>query len=181
MPVLNGDGFCLRPYRRGDEEALARVANNPAIAGNMASIFPNPYTLQDAESWIARCESAPEGELSFAIDIDGIVCGGTGVHARTWWSPYTYEIGYWLGESYWGRGIVTQAAGLVVLYAFDTLGAERVDVLSRHTIPITLSARCIYRVSRWIRSRAASERRLSGAIRSIWREWPPHGYRGDIC
>lgn len=127
MPVLQGNGFCLRPYRTGDAEALARAANNPAIARNMVASFPSPYTLADAEAWISNCADAPEGEVRCAITIDDVVCGGIGAYPRPLWSPSTYEMGYWLGVDYWGRGIVSAAVGLVVNYAFDHFGAERVQ------------------------------------------------------
>jgi len=127
MPVLKGEGFVLRPYREGDEEALSRAANNPAIARNMVSTFPSPYTLKDAEMWIASCLVAPEGETRLAVDIDGAVHGGIGIYPRPLWSPYTFEMGYWLAESQWGRGLMTKAVALVIAHAFDRLSAERVQ------------------------------------------------------
>ena len=51
--------------------------------------------------------------------------GGTGIFPKRMWSPYTFEMGYWLAEPYWGRGIATRAVGLVVAHAFAALDAER--------------------------------------------------------
>ncbi len=127
MPVLQGKGFCLRPYREGDAEALSRVGNNPAIARNLVATFPSPYTLADAEAWIASCAGSPETEVRCAITIDDVVCGGIGLYPRPLWSPYTCEMGYWLGEEYWGRGIVSAAVDLVVTHAFEKLDAQRVQ------------------------------------------------------
>lgn len=127
MAVLHGDGFCLRPYQASDAEALQRAADNPAIARNLVATFPNPYTLADAETWISSCAIAPDTELRRAIAIDDTVCGGMGLYPRPLWSPYTFEMGYWLGEAYWGRGIVTAAVGLVAAHAFEAMNAERVQ------------------------------------------------------
>lgn len=127
MTILQGDRFCLRPYRAGDAEALARAGNNPAIARNLVSTFPSPYTPADADAWIASCLEAPESELRLAITIDDAVCGGIGLYPRPLWSPYTCEMGYWLAEPCWGRGIATAAVGLVVAHAFEARKAERVQ------------------------------------------------------
>lgn len=127
MSLLQGNGFCLRPYREGDAEALQRAADNPRIAANLQASFPSPYTLADAESWIARCQTMPESERHLAIEIGGAVNGGIGIFQRPLWSSYTYEMGYWLAEPNWGRGIVSEAVGLVVAHAFDVMGAERVQ------------------------------------------------------
>jgi len=130
MAVLIGDGFTLRPYRAGDEESLARSANNPAIARNLVSTFPSPYTLKDAETWIASSVDAPNTELRRAIDIGGEVCGGIGLYPRPLWSPYTYEMGYWLAEPLWGRGLMTKAVVLLVGHAFEQMNAERVQAFA---------------------------------------------------
>lgn len=127
MPVLQGNGFCLRPYRDGDAEALARAADNPSIARNLQAGFPNPYTLADAETWIASCLAAPSDEVRLAIEVDGVVAGAIGLNPRPLWSPYTFEMGYWLSEAHWGRGIVSAAVGLLVAHAFEAMSAERVQ------------------------------------------------------
>jgi ribosomal-protein-alanine N-acetyltransferase len=127
MVVLHGDGFCLRPYRTGDADALRRAGDNPAIAQNLAAGFPSPYTLADAETWIASCLAAPDTELRLAITIDDTVNGGIGLYPRPLWSPYTYEMGYWLTGAQWGRGIVSAAVRLVVAHAFEAMNAERVQ------------------------------------------------------
>lgn len=127
MPELTGTQFILRPYREGDADALARAANNPAIAANLVSSFPSPYTREDANAWIASCLIAPQEELRLAIDIRGSVSGGIGLYPRPLWSPYVFEMGYWLAEDHWGRGIVSEAVGLVVGYGFEAMNATRIQ------------------------------------------------------
>ncbi len=127
MLVLNGDGFCLRPYREGDAEALSRAADNVNVWRNLGHGFPHPYTREDAEKWIVQCAEAPENDLRLAIEINGATCGGIGIHPVALWSPYTFEMGYWLAEAHWGRGVVTRAVSLLVEHAFAHLRAERVQ------------------------------------------------------
>jgi RimJ/RimL family protein N-acetyltransferase len=127
MPEISGSSFVLRPYRESDAEALVHAANNRNVWRNLGHAFPHPYTLQDANRWIASTAERPETDVRLAIVIDGTPCGGVGIHNVHLWSPYTYEIGYWLAEPLWGRGIVTEAAGLTTQYGFEELGAHRVQ------------------------------------------------------
>ncbi len=126
MVEIAGSQFRLRPFRRGDEESLARAGNNPAVARNLVSTFPSPYTLEAAKAWIDSCATSTDG-LRLTFDVNGASSGGIGLHPKPLWSPYVFELGYWLAEPLWGRGIVTEAVGLVVRHAFERLGARRVQ------------------------------------------------------
>jgi RimJ/RimL family protein N-acetyltransferase len=127
MPILTGSNFTLRPYAPGDAESLTRAANNARIRENLGHGFPHPYTLDEANKWIAECQALSDGSTRLTIDIDGAASGGVGIYPVPKWSPYTFEIGYWLAEPFWGRGIVTEAVGLLARYAFDELEAIRVQ------------------------------------------------------
>ncbi len=127
MIELLGTNFILRPPRESDAEAIARYANNPAIARNLISTFPSPYKLEDAKTWIASCATTPPGELRLVIEVNGVASGAIGLHPKPQWSPYLFEMGYWLAQPHWGRGIVSEAVRLVVGHAFDTLDAARVQ------------------------------------------------------
>lgn len=111
--------FRLRAWRRGDEESLIRHANNPKIWRNVRDRFPHPYTRADADSWI-EIASSQTPITNFAIEVDGAAGGGIGVMLQDDVSRKSAEIGYWLGEAYWGRGIVTAAVRAVTDYAFAT-------------------------------------------------------------
>jgi len=115
----------LREFRKGDEPSLVRHANNRNIWINVRDSFPYPYRQADARSWVRLAGS--EGlNLVFAIDVDGFVAGAIGVRPRDDVHALTAEIGYWLGEEFWNRGIVTEAVTAVTKYAFDPLGMVRV-------------------------------------------------------
>ena len=98
----------VRPWRRGDEESLAANANNYKIWRNVRDQFPRPYTLDNARDWVglAGRESPP---TNFALVVDGNAVGGIGLVFRNDINSCRAEIGYWLGEAYWGRGIVSEA------------------------------------------------------------------------
>jgi RimJ/RimL family protein N-acetyltransferase len=109
----------LRPYRRGDEAELVRHANNSNVTRHLRERFPQPYTWRAAEEWIAatQMESPP---VNLAICVDDRVVGGIGVMPGPDSRRVSAEMGYWLGESYWGRGIATEAVAQVMRYAFAT-------------------------------------------------------------
>src|SRR5262249_44995743 len=98
----------IRPWRPGDEESLVIHANNPKIWRNMRDRFPHPYTMEDAREWV-RLAGAESPQTNFAIVVDGKAAGGIGLILKDDISRCSAEIGYWLGESLWGRGIVTEA------------------------------------------------------------------------
>jgi len=102
----------IRPIESGDAEQLARIANNVKIRDAMRTGFPHPYTLEDAKTFIEVCHKAKH--LPRAIVVDGLYAGQIGIFPREIGDA---EIGYWLGEEYWGRGVITQAIALIVKLA----------------------------------------------------------------
>ncbi len=123
MPELSIDcGPCrLRPFRMDDADSLARHANNPNVSRWLRDRFPFPYTIGDAVEFLeivmAGTEDAPEFVL--AIDIDGAAVGGVGIVRGTDIERVSAELGYWLGEQYWGRGIITAAIRTFAPWAMD--------------------------------------------------------------
>ena len=115
----------LREWKPGDEESLVRNANNKTIWRNLRDAFPNPYTLDDAKHWI-NIANPTTPIKNFAIVVDGAAVGGIGVVLKDDVFRRSAEIGYWLGEEYWGRGIVTEAVRAVTDYAFATFDLCRV-------------------------------------------------------
>jgi ribosomal-protein-alanine N-acetyltransferase len=114
----------VRSWQASDAESLARHANNPNIANNLRDLFPHPYTLRDARNYLQFVKKTPE--TSFAIDVDGVAAGGIGFVLRTDVERVSAEIGYWLGEPFWGRGIVTEALRAVTAFAVRTHGLTRI-------------------------------------------------------
>ncbi len=114
----------LRPWRGGDEASLIRHANNYKVWRNLRDRFPHPYTRADAEWWVGHAGNQSP-VTSFAIVVDEAV-GGIGLELNTDVYRRAAEIGYWLGEEYWGRGIVSEAVSAVVDYGFQTFDICRI-------------------------------------------------------
>ena len=117
----------LRPWRREDKAALVRIADNPKIARNMTDIYPSPYTDSDAENWLKARRDDVAPYMYFAIDIGDDVAGGIGIHLREDVQAHTAELGYWLGETFWGQGYMTEAVKVIIPYAFETFGLHRLE------------------------------------------------------
>ena len=116
----------LRPWREADAVPLARHADNPRVASCMRDLFPSPYSLDDARHFIAMA-SAPSKNIFLAIEVGGEAAGGIGIHPLDDVYRGTAEIGYWLGEPFWGRGIVTDAVRALVPVAFRRQGLLRLQ------------------------------------------------------
>jgi RimJ/RimL family protein N-acetyltransferase len=115
----------VRPWRRGDEESLAHHANNYDIWRNVRDRFPHPYTLENARDWVALA-SAENPPTNFAIVVDRYAVGGVGLVFKDDIARCGVEIGYWLGEEYWGRGIVADAVRGVTAWAFEHFDIHRI-------------------------------------------------------
>jgi len=108
----------IRSWERGDIRALVRHANNHKIWRDVRDQFPFPYTLIDAELWIRTARSM-RPETSFAIVVEDQAVGAIGVELKEDVYRRSAEIGYWLGEAHWGKGIVTEALRAMTDWAFD--------------------------------------------------------------
>ncbi len=107
----------LRSWRVGDAEALARHANSRAVWRNLRDLFPHPYKLADAQRYLAVATTR-DPQTGFAIEVEGEAAGGIGIHLQEDVHRRDAEIGYWLGEAFWGRGIMTAAVQAMTEYAF---------------------------------------------------------------
>lgn len=114
----------IRNWLRGDEPSLVRHANNRKVWRNLRDSFPNPYTMADARQWV-NLASTRLANQAFAIDVGGFAVGGIGLRPDDDINRHCAEIGYWLGEEYWGRGIATEAVTAVTDYALRSLGFGR--------------------------------------------------------
>ena len=119
-------GCCvLRPWREGDEPSLVRHADNYEVWRRLRDGFPHPYTRADAEWWIAFAKQQ-DPQTHFAIEVRGEATGGIGLELRSDIERRSAEIGYWLGEDLWGRGITTVAVRAVTEYGFEALHLTRI-------------------------------------------------------
>ncbi len=117
LEIIEGSSFTLRPWQPEDAESLAKHANNQKVSRNLRDGFPYPYTLADARSWIEMIQ-ANKKDVVYAIAVNGEACGGIGLHALQDIYRFNAEIGFWLSEAHWNKGITTEAVGLIVEYGF---------------------------------------------------------------
>jgi RimJ/RimL family protein N-acetyltransferase len=115
----------IREYRPEDESSLAAAANNPRVAAQLRDRFPSPYTEADARAWIAAA-AARRPVTSFAIATTERVVGGIGLELLTDVHRFDAELGYWIAEELWGRGLATRAVGAFVERAFDAFELVRI-------------------------------------------------------
>ena len=115
--ALTIDGWTLRAWRHGDAAALAGHANNQNVWRNMSDSFPHPYTLEIAEHWVRRGHIDFGGD-NWAIALHDAAVGGCGIRQRDSHLRCTAEIGYWLAEPFWGRGVVTRVARALIERGF---------------------------------------------------------------
>ena len=110
--------FKLRPWAETDLDSLVKYANNFSIAKNMADVFPHPYTPAQGIAFIQMtAKSNPPNIL--AIEVEGEAAGGIGIHPQADIYRKNAEMGYWLAEPYWGKGIVSEAVKKMVRYGFE--------------------------------------------------------------
>lgn len=119
-------GVCkLRHWNWQDRDALVQHANNFKIWLNLRDRFPHPYTVKSAYQWLKLATDELK-QYNFAIEVDGAAIGSIGVIPQEDISRMSAEIGYWLGEEYWGRGIATAALKAMTEYAFVQFNLCRV-------------------------------------------------------
>lgn len=117
--------FKLRPWNSNDLISLVKYANNWNVAKNLTDKFPFPYTEQHGKSFINYATKDNPIHI-FAIEVNGESVGGIGIHPQDDIQRKNAELGYWLGEPFWGLGIISQAIQEVVSYAFNTYDIDRV-------------------------------------------------------
>jgi RimJ/RimL family protein N-acetyltransferase len=117
----------LRRWRKDDCERLAALANNHKIWLNLRDRFPFPYTKADAEAWIAHCDAEAGPPTQFAIELEGELAGAIGFEPLLNERRLSAEIGYWIGEPYWGRGIATAALIEASRRAFAEFPFQRLE------------------------------------------------------
>jgi RimJ/RimL family protein N-acetyltransferase len=119
-------GECrIRDWGRDDAAAIARYAHNRRIAMWLRDRFPFPYTQRDAEAFLsAVAQQSPR--TTFAIATEDEAIGGIGLELGADVHRFTAELGYWLGEPFWGRGIMTEAVRHFTAWAFETFEVHRI-------------------------------------------------------
>ena len=122
LPTLAGSRCTLRPLRLSDAASLQRHADDPAVAHNLFDGFPQPYTLEMAQAWCGaqHLEPAFAHVLGVVVERDE-VAGCISVTPQTGLFNSSAVVGYWLGQAYWGRGVMSEALSLITAWAWDAL------------------------------------------------------------
>jgi [ribosomal protein S5]-alanine N-acetyltransferase len=115
----------IRSWRPSDLESLVKYANNRNIWINLRDRFPHPYTTRDGSAFLKRMRDQ-QPETMLAIAVNGEAAGGIGFQLQGDVERVSAEIGYWLGEPFWGRGIATEALVALTEHAIATYGLTRV-------------------------------------------------------
>lgn len=117
--------FTLRPWNLNDLSSLVKYANNFEIAKNLTDQFPHPYKEENGKAFIEFATKDFPIHI-FAIDIKGEAVGGIGIHPQQDVHRKNAELGYWLGQPFWGNGIISKAIPQVVDFGFNTYDITRI-------------------------------------------------------
>jgi ribosomal-protein-alanine N-acetyltransferase len=118
-------GCLLRPLVAADAESLARHANDHAVWKNLRDRFPYPYSVADARAYIAHVASS-RIQTSFGVVVEDQAIGSISLVLGDDIARQSAEVGYWIGQEFWGRGIMVEALRATTQYAFDSLALARV-------------------------------------------------------
>ena len=122
---LKRDTCTVRSWRAEDDEAVARHADNRRIWRNLRDAFPHPYALAHAQDFLAKV-AAQNPETFFCIAVQGEAVGSIGFVLNKDVARFTAEIGYWLSEEHWDRGIVTDALIALTHHTMTTHHLQRI-------------------------------------------------------
>ncbi|GGZ18369.1 N-acetyltransferase [Echinicola pacifica] len=125
MKIQGENSIALVSWGQDHFHKLYPLANNIRISQNLKDSFPHPYTLHDARAWIEHNIKFTPSQ-NFAIEMDGKLVGAIGGVIGKEELRTNMEIGFWLGEAYWGQGIATEALKLFVPYIFQRFPIHRV-------------------------------------------------------
>jgi [ribosomal protein S5]-alanine N-acetyltransferase len=120
-PELQSTRLRLRGLVDSDAESMQRHADDPQVCRNMFEGFPSPYTLADAQSWCEQVSHDAKIGYVWGIEFETKIIGCMGLRIDEGWLHCNAELGYWIGREHWGRGIVSEAVGLVMQWAYHDL------------------------------------------------------------
>jgi [ribosomal protein S5]-alanine N-acetyltransferase len=122
--MRNTTDFALRDFVKEDYVSIAQNGNNFEVARYMRDVFPHPYSEDDAKRFLDFVLNDTTRKV-FAITINDEAIGAIGIHPESDVFRKNAEIGYWIGESFWHKGILSQAVPQVVQYAFQHFDITR--------------------------------------------------------
>ncbi len=117
----------IRKWELSDAKNLAEALSNKKVQDNLRDGLPYPYTEQDGKDFISDMLSADENEtFAFAITVDNIAIGSVGIFRQGNIHRQTAELGYYVAEEYWGKGIMTEAVRQICEYVFSESDIVRI-------------------------------------------------------
>ena len=117
----------LRGWRLSDAVVLSQILNNRKILDNLRDGLPYPYTLRDARWYIdSMLGSDKDDVFAYAVEYCGKLAGSIGVFRQENIHSRTAELGYYIGEEYWNKGVATQAVKQICKYVFDNSDIVRI-------------------------------------------------------
>jgi ribosomal-protein-alanine N-acetyltransferase len=110
-PIVGTTRLIIRSMHPQDAPSMAQSANDPLVAKNMSLSFPDPYTLESANTWISMNLALPRQDAFTVCERSSpdVVIGGIGLKPGADVSAHTAEVGFWMGRSHWGKGYTTEA------------------------------------------------------------------------
>ena len=117
MKILAGR-YVIRSFEDRDAAAMAEHVSNPNVTRTLAARFPSPYTERHAKAWIDLCHLEAE-PVNFAITDNDDLVGGIGLTVQRGARRRAAEVGFWVAEAQWGKGIATEALRAFTDYAFS--------------------------------------------------------------
>lgn len=109
----------IRKWELSDAKDLAAALSNKKVQDNLRDGLPYPYTEQDGKEFISAMLSADKNEtFAFAIMVDDKVVGSIGIFRQGNIHSQTAELGYYIAEEYWSKGIMTEAVKQICEYVF---------------------------------------------------------------
>lgn len=115
----------LRQWKKTDVQGLVKIANNKKVWDNVRDRLPHPYTESDAKEWLALVKKQAT-LTTFCIEVDGEVAGSIGITLFDDVYSKVIEIGYFVGEDWWGKGIATEAVKQLLAYIEKNFDAVRI-------------------------------------------------------
>ena len=115
----------IRPWRLDDAESLTKHANNRKVWIALRDFFPHPYRIEDAHTFLKSVVNFEPVTL-FCVEAEGAAAGGIGIVLGADVHRQTAELGYWLGQEFWGRGMMTEAVAALTDFCFEEFQLRRI-------------------------------------------------------
>ncbi|MCJ7554360.1 MAG: GNAT family N-acetyltransferase [Ignavibacteriaceae bacterium] len=155
------DNYIIRSYEKSDKDALINYGNNYNVFKHLKNTFPHPYTEDDAILWLTSC-AAQNPETCFAIADENELIGGIGFHLREDVFKHNAEIGYWIGEPFWGKHIVSRALKEMTKFIFNNFKINRIyaSVFEGNPASVRVLEKCEYKPEAVLRKAVFKENKF---------------------